>query len=248
MYFFSDLDKTLIYSGYPEHKCVEWKDSKEITYMTERSYDLMQNILQKVIFIPTTMRSLEQTLRIEWIKKYNPQFIICYNGYEIYINGEKDTKWGNFVKEKISSELVLEYNNKAKFCNMNIVEAKNFGGYYFVWKFNDIPTEKEIKKAKEFIPYDFHLQVDGKKMFFLPNSINKAKAVDYLVQKYKLKNNIYIAGDSSADKEMLELPYAKAFIPKHSKLKLNRKDVFVSENEYIYATENIIKKILLDIG
>lgn len=264
MFFFSDLDKTLVCSGYPEHKCVERKMifehkennqlvtriTKDITFMTEEAYRLMQELLQKVKFVPTTMRDINQTMRIDFIRQYNPQFIICSNGCEIYVNGEKDEEWEEMIREEISYKLVKESNDRGNFCDdiMDITEAKQFGGYYFVWKFKDNVTEEDVRKAQAFVPYGFHIQTDNKKMFFLPDAVNKAKAIEYLMKKYKITDDILVAGDSSADKEMLELPYAKAFIPKHSKLKLNRKDVYISDYEYLEGSEDIIKQILSETG
>ena len=63
MLFFSDLDKTLVYSGYPDHVCVERCEDKEITYMTSRAVDLFNGLisLENMTFIPCTLRSYEQT-------------------------------------------------------------------------------------------------------------------------------------------------------------------------------------------
>ena len=44
MLFFSDLDKTLVYSGYPDQVCVERSDDKEITYMTSRAIDVFNDL------------------------------------------------------------------------------------------------------------------------------------------------------------------------------------------------------------
>lgn len=257
--FFSDLDKTLLMSGFPNEKCVEYKTvlatyennilvdevKNKITFMTEKGFNLMQEVLKKVLFIPTTMRNLEQTKRIDWIREYNPKYIICSNGCEIYVNGEKDEDWEAFVRDEISSWQVKQDNDRGRFIeDFEVIECRNVNGYYFVWKLNHTITEQDKRVLKLFCPYDFRLQIDGKKAFFLPKQFNKAKAIEFLLEKYNLKGNIFVAGDSEADKEMLELPYVHSFIPKHSKLQLNKKDVYISENEFLKGSEDIIKEIL----
>lgn len=262
--FFSDLDKTLLMSGFPNEKCVEYKtilcdidnngiitnETKEkVTYMTEEGFNLMQKLLKKVLFIPTTMRNLQQTKRIDWINEYNPKYIICSNGCEIYVNGEKDEEWEAFVRDEVSSWQVKQSNDRGRFIeDFEIIECRNVNCYYFVWKLNAPITEKEKKVLKLFCPYDFHLQIDGRKAFFLPNKFNKAIAIEFLLKKYQLKGDIFVAGDSEADREMLELPYVHSFVPKHSKLVLNKKDVFVSKNEFLKASENIIEEILTKVN
>lgn len=252
--FFSDLDKTLLMSGFPNEKCVEYKTifqtktefvKKEITYMTKEGYDLIQEVLKKVLFIPTTMRNLEQTMRIEWIQEYNPKYIICSNGCEIYVDGKLDEEWNEIVRENISSKLVEQSNDRGNYIDgLNIQEFKNVNGFYFVWKFENKITQEEKNILKLFIPYGFRLQIDGKKAFFLQESFHKAKAIEFLLQKYKLQGKIFVAGDSEADKEMLELPYTYSLLPKHSKLQLNKKNVFITENEFLKASEDIMKEIL----
>ena len=78
----------------------------------------------------------------------------------------------------------------------------------------------------------------------MQESFHKAKAIEFLLQKYKLQGKIFVAGDSEADKEMLELPYTYSLLPKHSKLQLNKKNVFITENEFLKASEDIMKEIL----
>lgn len=255
--FFSDLDKTLLMSGFPNETCVEYKTvlkygneevKNEITYMTKEGLQLIKSLLQKVLFIPTTMRSLEQTKRIDWIQEYNPKYIICSNGCEIYVDGKKNMEWEEIVREEISSWNVKNYNDRGRFeTNLDIVEYRNVGYYYFVWKFKENITEKDIHIMKYNIPYNFRLQIDGKKAFFLPETIHKAKAIEFLLNKYHLNGEIFVAGDSEADKEMLELPYVHSLLPKHSKLQLKKENVFITKNEFLKGSEDIMKEILRQV-
>ena len=95
MLFFTDLDKTIVYSGYPEHYCVEYKEKQEITYMTNEGKRQLDNLFKKEGFrmIPCTLRSFEQTKRIEFITDELTPVVICDNGFSIYNKGVLDKSW-----------------------------------------------------------------------------------------------------------------------------------------------------------
>ena len=103
--FFSDLDSTLIYSGYPEHTCVEYNEAKEVTYMTAQGINFLKDLLVRkdFVFIPCTLRSYEQTARIGFLKNGNVPIIICDNGFSIYENGILDKTWDNLMKENLAT-------------------------------------------------------------------------------------------------------------------------------------------------
>ena len=66
--FHSDLDNTLIYSYKheigSEKRCVELYRGRELSYMTEKSLELLERIRERVLFVPTTTRTVEQYDRI----------------------------------------------------------------------------------------------------------------------------------------------------------------------------------------
>lgn len=96
-YFISDLDRTLIYSkraiqeSDPEY-CknlipIEYKDGRVISYMNKNAYDKLQKLIQyeEFKFLPCTMRTLQQTQRISFIK--DVKYYFTDGGINLYKKG-----------------------------------------------------------------------------------------------------------------------------------------------------------------
>lgn len=110
IFFITDLDRTIIHSKHKGYKCVEKLGDKEITYMTDYAYDKLQELLKReeFIFIPCTMRNINQTLRVDFIRDYNPKIIICTNGAQIYIDGKLDKAWDKQMKSLCNQDELNE--------------------------------------------------------------------------------------------------------------------------------------------
>lgn len=242
MYFISDLDKTLIFSGYTDEKCVEKYQNRDITFMTKKGFQLLQEVFQKVTFIPCTMRNINQTNRIDFIKNYNPKYMICTNGCEIYINGILDENWNSQVREKISVNEILNLQKIVEKTDLDILENRNVNNFFLALKFNKTDLNNEIEYLKNIIPSHYNIQQDKHKIFLLNKLIDKSNAIHYLKNKYLDNENIIVAGDSNADENMTKLSYVKAYIPKHATFE--NKKAYRTESEGIMSTEEILKQIL----
>ena len=95
----SDLDSTLIYSRQPNHKIIEYYEGRPITFMTQTAFDTLERLVANPNFqlIPCTLRSFEQTMRVEFLKKNMPKYMICDDGASIYINGILDEDYQNYL-------------------------------------------------------------------------------------------------------------------------------------------------------
>lgn len=242
MYFISDLDKTLIFSGYPNEKCIEKYNERNITFMTQKGFSLLQEVLNNVIFIPCTMRNLHQTNRIDFIHNYNPKYIICTNGCEIYIDGKLDKNWENLVREKISIKEILNLQKQVDNLNLNIIENRSVNDFFLALKFTTANLDKEIEILRKVIPSTYNIQQDKYKIFLLNKTIDKSNAIDYLKNNYLLDDKIIVAGDSKADENMTKLSYVKAYIPKHATF--DNEKAIKTKQEGILATEEILTNIL----
>ena len=240
-YFISDLDRTLIFAGYPEQKVVEYIGERKITYMTPKSYDLMQEVLHKTTFIPCTMRNLHQTDRVQFIRDYAPQYMICTNGAEIFIDGELDMEWDKIVRESVSKEEINNLHAFVETLDLDLVENRNVNEFYLALKFRTKDLDKEIALLKKVIPSTYNIQQSDFKVFLLPKAINKANAIDYLREKYQFED-IYVAGDSEADRKMTLLPYVKAYVPAHATFEAP--NAFRTEAEDIESTEELLEHLL----
>lgn len=249
--FFSDLDSTLIYSGYPEHTCVEYNESKEVTYMTTQGINLLHNLLirKDLVFIPCTLRSYEQATRIAFLKNDNVPTIVCDNGFSIYNNGTLDETWDNLMKEKLATYptdeikgdieiLVSSYNiccriknNRNAFFTLIFENAKSANMHYET-------ITKALKK------YSYKLELQGRKLYIIPDFLDKVLAVKYLCQKIN-HDLVITAGDSTVDKSLVEEGNLR-IVPSHSSL--NTKNTTITKKSGINAGEEILSIISIFVN
>ncbi len=114
MMFASDLDRTLIYSQKMidaseeqpgEIRVAETKDGEVITYITEKTINLLKQLSEKAMFVPVTTRTTEQYSRIDVIcKDIMPKYAVTGNGGNILTQGETDTAWHEIMRGKIENE------------------------------------------------------------------------------------------------------------------------------------------------
>ncbi|MEN8077859.1 HAD family hydrolase [Clostridioides difficile] len=247
IYFITDLDRTIIHSKNKGYRCVEMMGEREITYMTDESYNKLQELLKNnsFIFIPCTMRNIKQTLRVDFIREYNPQIIICTNGAQIYINGQLDKEWDKKIKslcdyerlnDNIKYLLELKENHKE---DIKVLEVRNIEDFYITIKCED---SIEAEKFYEIIKDNFDeelivLRIDAK-IFIIHNEIDKVHAVDYVIDKFNIKRLI-TAGDSAVDEQFTKRGIS--ILPKHSSFKHEKS--IITEKNNIKSTEDILEII-----
>lgn len=174
--FVTDLDRTIVHAKNKGFRCVEYIGHKEITYMTDESYSKLKELLKKeeFNFIPCTMRNIEQTLRIDFIKEYKPEIIICSNGAQIYINGELDLEWDKRMKNLIIPEAIDKQINFIESLNIDCIEIRNIEDFYITIKCKDI---NEAKIVYEVLKDKFEANIEiiqiRVKIFIIDKRINK---------------------------------------------------------------------------
>lgn len=245
-YFISDLDKTLIYTS-PSDVCVEFKDKRPISYMTRNGFDLLKEVLNKCIFIPCTMRSFSQTMRIIFIKEYKPKFIICQNGASIYIDNKIDLKWDKYMKQFINIHELELMKKRIELLNMPLNRIKIIEGMSIEMKFDNpslcIGFIKLIK-TQLLDGYRIIGARGSRKISIFNNRINKKYAVEYLKNKYNFEN-IFVAGDSLADKEFTRIKDSYSFLPGQALFTNN--NGYKSKYSYIESVEDILSKLIKKI-
>lgn len=249
MLFFSDLDKTLVYSGYPDQVCVERSDDKEITYMTPEAIDVFNDLVsqENVVFIPCTLRSYEQTIRISILQSLSRQIFICDNGFSIYVNGSLDKEWDECVQRQL-----ISYPNKVMhqcLCayylqnSSEITRIKSNRDAFTTVIFTDhVAANKHFRVICDLIDESlYRIELQGRKLYVIPQFLDKSIAVRYLVARY-YNDYIITAGDSSVD-ELFIKEGTLRIIPKHSSI--NMEDTIRTSEAGIKAGE-IILRIALD--
>lgn len=244
MYFISDLDKTLIYSRQKNAICVEKKENKEITYVTLKAKNILDKLLKlpNFYFIPCTLRSIEQTMRVDFIRNNNLKYIICDNGASIYVNGTLDNNWDNFIDKILDREKVFNISKKMnKYVEKNNIPIymikTNRNAFISIIFFNKEDSDLYIDKLLQFIDDDFDIFRQDKKTYIVPKKLNKKIALEYLKNQYHIKD-IVTSGDSNVDNKFVELGDIQ-IIPKHSVFKTD--NAIITQKEGIEAGEEILQ-------
>lgn len=262
MIYFSDLDRTIICSKKLIAKddnaiCIEYKDGKEISYITNDILNKIKELNTSKIFIPTTTRSIEQFNRINF-KDFgiNFKYSITSNGAHIFKNGELLDSWEKEIESLKKdatdmNKIISDYNNLfskkiSKYIkNFKIVE-NNF--FYIVLNKADDP----IDFLSDFIKY---LEDNGwvyfkncSKAYFLPKGMTKENAIKFIVENEFESKDFYALGDSNMDVGMLSVA-KKAYIPKHGDISSTFKhnDLYVTNAEGLEAINEMLEKILLEV-
>ena len=206
MIFASDLDNTLIYSYKKNIKdaiCVEYLNGCAQSFCTKQTINLLQDICDKILFIPVTARSLEQYKRISWPVRCKPYYAVTTNGAIMLENNQVDMEWFNQSKvlvnswEKEMRFMEKQLSGKIGLKRVSIVdemylyavgENENIAQYY---------ANLFYKKT------ELQIEVSGRKIYFLPLDLNKGKAVERLRQKFG-DQIVISAGDSQMDISMLQ--------------------------------------------
>lgn len=206
--FISDLDNTLIFSYKKVDSsgciCVEKKDGKEISFMTEYAYNLLQNIANRVLFVPATTRSLEQYNRVNLLKSRSPSYALVANGGLLLVDGNVDKKWHDE-----SLEIIASSNSELKKALMVLEEHKyiyqkpRIVDEMFVFtKSSNLENTISTLNSKLNLKLVNVMNV-GEKVYVLPKKLTKGNAINRL--RKILNDNVFLcAGDSEFDISMLE--------------------------------------------
>ncbi len=245
--FFSDLDSTLIYSGYPEHTCVEYNEAKEVTYMTAQGINFLKDLLVRkdFVFIPCTLRSYEQTSRISFLKNGNVPIIICDNGFSIYENGILDKNWDNLMKENLATYPTDEIKSDIEILvssNNMCCRIKNNRNAFFtlIFEYAESANMHYATVAKVLKRHKYKLELQGRKLYIIPDFLDKVLAVKYLCKKFN-PSLVITAGDSSVDKSFVEEGNQR-IIPSHSSL--NIRNTIITKKSGISAGEEILDIVM----
>lgn len=226
MVFFTDLDKTIVYSRESNHVCVEYKGDEEITYMTLNAKNLLNKLLCKenITIIPCTLRSFEQTSRIEFISNTLTPFLICDNGFSIYNKGNLDESWDSYMQSQLkaypNNETFDTINQFVKDNNIPIRQIKSNRNAFFTIIFQcksdaELYANKVIEQVDPTL-YKFELQ--GRKLYIIPLFLDKVLALNYLKREFS-HDVILTAGDSKVDENFIKEGDIM-ILPNHSELNI----------------------------
>ncbi len=243
--FNTDLDNTMIYSYKhdigDDKICAEIYQGREISFVTSKTAQLIKEVNETVLLVPTTTRTLEQYNRID-LGIGIPKLALVCNGGVLLENGVENAEWYNESlrltesahDQLLLTEKILENDENRSFEIRNIREL-------FVFTKSEKP-EESVENLKEQLDTD---KVDvfnnGVKVYVVPKMLSKGKAIDRLREKLN-PELIISAGDSEFDITMLnssDVPIA----PKDLADTANLPEKTIVVDEGIFS-EKVLERVL----
>ncbi|MHB9862133.1 HAD family hydrolase [Streptomyces sp. YIM S03343] len=228
----SDLDRTLIYSSAalgltmpdpraPRLLCVEVHESRPLSFMTETAAQLLADLGDAAVFVPTTTRTRKQYLRIN-LPGPEPKYAICANGGHLLVDGVTDPDWHRQVTERLADECaplaeVCEHvENTADPLWLRKQRVAEDLFVYLVVERELLPEEwvKELAAWAEYRGWTVSLQ--GRKLYAVPKPLTKSAAVREIARRTGAELTL-TAGDSLLDADLL-LAADRGWRPGHGEL------------------------------
>lgn len=246
--FASDLDNTLMFSV--KHKmeddvCIEILDGKEQGFCRKESFALLEKIVQDVLLIPITTRSIEQYHRICLPLSHAPQYALTTNGAILFVNGKIDIPWYEQSKKIVEpwKAEFLEIQHRLQ----EIPEIKRFRMIDDMYLFAacDNPKDAEISQSYFYEKTDLNVEVSGRKLYFFPPMLSKGDAIDRLRMKFA-PSCIIAAGDSRIDIPMLNRADISIFIEEY--VAHHAKMICYQGNHVRDYTKFVLQQVLAEIA
>ncbi|MDG9717158.1 HAD family hydrolase [Streptomyces sp. DH24] len=228
----SDLDRTLIYSAAalaltmpdaraPRLLCVEVHESKPLSYLTETAAQLLTDLGDAALFVPTTTRTRKQYQRIN-LPGPPPKYAICANGGHLLVDGVSDPEWHARVTARLADECApltevrdhLVNTADPLWVRKHRIAEDLFA--YLVVERELLPEEwvKELAVWAENRGWTVSLQ--GRKIYAVPKPLTKSAAMRELARRTGADLTL-AAGDSLLDADLL-LAADRGWRPGHGEL------------------------------
>ncbi len=247
--FNTDLDNTIIYSykhDIGKNKiCAEIYQEREISFITEKTAELLKAVNDAVVLVPTTTRTFEQYSRID-LGFGVPKYALVCNGGVLLVDGEEDEEWYGesfaMVKEcqeqLTAAEKILEADENRSF------EIRNIRKLFIFTKSSEPLLSVEILRSR-LDGSKVDVFNNGVKVYVVPKNLSKGRAVNRLRKKLGAEL-VVSAGDSEFDISMLnssDVAIAPAELAEIAELK---NDTIVHNGDEIFS-EFVLSRVL-DIG
>lgn len=203
----TDLDNTIIYSYKHdignEKMNVELYKEREISFISNHTYELLKKVKDEFLIIPTSTRTIEQYERID-LKIGTFKYALVCNGSVLLVDGKKDKDWYEeslrlAKASNLEVKKALEYleNDKRRTFELRYIED------LFVFT-KCYKSETVVNELREYLDKSLVNVFNNKeKVYVLPTLLSKGKAIERL-RKYLKAEFIIAAGDSEFDISMVE--------------------------------------------
>ena len=203
----TDLDNTIIYSYKHdignEKMNVELYKEREISFISNHTFELLKKVKEEFLIIPTSTRTIEQYERID-LKIGTFKYALVCNGSVLLVDGKKDKDWYEeslrlAKPSNLEVKKALEYleNDKRRTFELRYIED------LFVFTKCD-KSETVVNELRKHLDKSLVNVFNNKeKVYVLPTLLSKGKAIERL-KKYLKVEFIIAAGDSEFDISMVE--------------------------------------------
>jgi len=242
----TDLDNTIIYSYKHdignEKMNVELYKEREISFISNHTFELLKKVKEEFLVIPTSTRTIEQYERIN-LKIGTFKYALVCNGSVLLVDGKKDKDWYEeslrlAKPSNLEVKKALEYleNDKRRTFELRYIED------LFVFT-KCYKSETVVNELREYLDKNLVNVFNNKeKVYVLPTSLSKGKAIERL-RKYLKAEFIIAAGDSEFDISMVEAADV-GLVPYGFKSEFNIKsDIYEMGKEGLFS-EQLLSKCL----
>ncbi len=207
MVFCSDLDNTLIYSYKHEigsdKKCVEIYQGREVSYMTNRSCRLLREVRERMLFVPTTTRTVEQYGRVTF-EEGAPEYALVCNGGVLLVNGRQDSAWYAQSRDMAAdSKQALQDAVRILETDGNVNFEVRYIEQLFVFTKSMEPQQTAFRLREYLQGSPVEVFSHGVKVYVVPKKLNKGEAIRRFRGRVQA-GAVAAAGDSKFDIPMLE--------------------------------------------
>lgn len=214
----TDLDGTLIFSDrsykFDKRQAVPVDKSEKVTsYMSTAVYNRLKH-LADVKFVPVTARTIQQFKRIEL--PVIPTWAITTCGGIILRDGEVFAPYEQYLSQQDFSQPMKKMQSDLESLDGGSGEVKLIDNKYLYTKAVDrLLVSRQLDRLRKQNPL-MQIGLDRSKLYALPLSFNKGKAIKWL-QNYIGCPNLVASGDSYFDVDLLNAADI-AVIPGHASL------------------------------
>lgn len=242
----TDLDNTIIYSYKHdignEKMNVELYKEREISFISNHTYELLKKVKEEFLIIPTSTRTKEQYERID-LKIGTFKYALVCNGSVLLVDGKKDKDWYEeslrlAKPSNLEVKKALEYleNDKRRTFELRYIED------LFVFT-KCYKSETVVNELREYLDKNLVNVFNNKeKVYVLPTSLSKGKAIERL-RKYLKAEFIIAAGDSEFDISMVEAADV-GLVPYGFKSNFNIKSDICEMGKEGLFSEQLLRKCL----
>ena len=205
--FHADLDNTLIFSYKheigKEKRSVEMYQGREVSFITEKTLELLREIKEKALVVPTTTRTIQQYERIQLGIGAIKYALVC-NGGILLPEGKEVPSW-------YQSSLELTAGSRGMLARATAIlerepqrslEVRVIRELFVFTKCQNAKgAVKHLKEELDTSLVDVFCQ--GEKIYVIPKVLSKGMAVRRF-REYTHGDTVIAAGDSSFDISMFQ--------------------------------------------